>query len=231
MDADHRTDLLALCGDPCVPQLAGTAALAHPFGRRPAFAVRVGDADVAAEADHVAEAQRAQKGEQLLVAKAAVGQDRHPDIRRQRLGQAAQAGVRVVVAPGRDLVFPDGKPDQRRGPAVAGDQAQHQRRLPVMVEVRPVHRHQDVALRADLPRHPAGKAVPHVDAGVAQQPVHLLDRMLGDQAAGLRQSLADHCHRQRCARHHPERGTCQRIDPFGMQVRPVEPANEAPNLS
>ncbi len=103
-----------------------------------------------------------------------------------------------------------------------------------MVEIGPVHRHQDVLLRADLLRHPVGEAVPHVDALVAHQPVHLLDRMLGHQTPRLGQSLADHGHRQRGARHHPKRGARhhpkrgarQGIDPLGVQLMPVEFSNE-----
>jgi len=109
---------------------------------------------------------------------------------------------------------------------MAGHQAQNQRRLAVMVEIRPVHRHQGVLTAVQLMRHPAGEAVPHVDAVVAEQPVHLLDGVLGHQAARLRQGLADHRHRERCRRHHPKRGAGQRVDPFGMQVRPIELANK-----
>ncbi len=42
------------------------------------------------------------------------------------------------------------------GPAMARHQAQHQRGLAVMVEIRPVHRHQRVATAGQLMRHPAG---------------------------------------------------------------------------
>ena len=108
-----------------------------------------------------------------------------------------------------------------------GDQAQHQRRLVVLVEIGPIHRHQDVPALADLMRHPTGETVPNVDAAVAEQPVDLLDRVLGHQAAGLRQRLADHRHRQRRRLHHAERGTSQRRDPLGVQVGPYNsPMND-----
>jgi hypothetical protein len=99
-----------------------------------------------------------------------------------------------------------------------------------MVEVGPVHRHQDVLLGGKLLRHPAGETVPHVDACVAHQPVDLLDRMLRHQPTRLRQRLADHRHRQRCSRHHTQRRIGQRIDPLGVKVRPIQPANEATDL-
>ena len=141
MDAHHGAHLPALRRHPGMAQLAGAAAFADPFGRRLRLAILCGDTDVAAEADDVAEAQLAQEGEQLLVAEAAVGQDRHPAAGRHEFGQAAQAGVLVVVAPGRNLLLPEAQPQQRRGAAVAGYQAQHQRRLAVMIEISPVHRH------------------------------------------------------------------------------------------
>ena len=113
---------------------------------------------------------------------------------------------------------------------MARHQAQHQRRLAVVVEVGPVHRHQDVARRPDLVRHPTDEAVPHVDARVAQQPVHLLDRMFGHQPARLRQCLADHRHRQRSARHHAKRGTRQRINPLGVKVLTIQVVDKPAHL-
>ncbi len=76
-----------------LPSVISNSALAHPFARRPALAIGVGDADIAAEAEHVAKPQFAEEGEQLLIAEAAIGQDRHPAPRRHQFGQAAQAGV------------------------------------------------------------------------------------------------------------------------------------------
>ena len=177
----------------------------------------------------MAEAQLIQGGEQPLVAKAATGQDRHPATRRHGFGQAAEAGVRVVVAPGCDLLPPDGQPDQRGRPAVTRPQAQHQRRWAATVEVGPVHRHQDVLLGGKLLRHPAGETVPHVDACVAHQPVDLLDRVLRHQPT--RRRLADHRRRQRRSRHPTQRRIGQRLNPLGVRVRPIQPATEATALS
>jgi len=55
--------------------------------------------------------------------------------------------------------------------------------------------------------------------------------VLGDQTPGLRQRLADHRHGQRRAGHHTERGACQRIDTLGVQVRPIQTANERANVA
>ena len=92
---------------------------------------------------------------------------------------------------------------------MAGDQVQGERGLVVVVEIGPVHRHQDVPALADLMRHPAGETVPHVDAVVAQHPVDLLDRVLGDQTSGLRERLSDHRDRERRGLHDAERGAGQ----------------------
>ena len=106
----------------------------------------------------------------------------------------------------------------------------HQDRLIVVVKVSPVHRDQDVRPGADLMRHPAGEALPHVDARVAHQTVHLLDRTLGDKSPRLRQSLANGHHRQRRARHHAQGRIRQRQDALGMQIVTVKLANETPNV-
>ena len=91
-----------------------TAALANPLGSLFALALCVGDTNGAAKADDVAEAERLQEREQLLITEATVGQDGHMAIRWQGFGQPTKAGILVVVAPGCDLVLPDRKPDQRR---------------------------------------------------------------------------------------------------------------------
>ena len=182
--------------------------------------------DVATEANDVVEAKLAKEGEQLLVAEAAIGQDRDTAAGRHEFGQPPQAGVLVIVALVLEFFFPDAQPQQRRRPAMAGNQAQHQRRLIVMVEIGPVHRNQDIPPLADLVRHPAGETVPNVDAVVAQQPVHLLDRVLCLQAPGLGQRLTDQRHRQRGGRHRAKRRPGQRVDALGVQIRAVEFANE-----
>jgi hypothetical protein len=68
--------------------------------------------------------------------------------------------------------------------------------MPIGVKVGPVHRHHDVLARPDHFRDPAGKHVPGLDPRIAQQPVDLLDGMLGQKAARLSQRLADHCNAQ-----------------------------------
>jgi hypothetical protein len=78
--AHDRADVLALRGHPRIRQLAGTAAAAHPLGRRLGGSVCVGDVNVATKADHVAEPQLSEIGEQLLIAKAVKweGADKQP---------------------------------------------------------------------------------------------------------------------------------------------------------
>ena len=66
-----------------------------------------------------------------------------------------------------------------------------------------------------------------VDAPVGQQPVHLLDRVLGQPPARQRQTLADQADRQRRGLDRPERGSGQRLHPFGVQVVAKQRVEEA----
>jgi hypothetical protein len=93
MHADDRANLLTLCRDTAIAQLAGPPVLANPLSRRLGQPIGSGDMDVAAKANDVVEAKSAQLGEQLLVAKPAVGQDRDQASWRHELAQAPQAGV------------------------------------------------------------------------------------------------------------------------------------------
>src|SRR3978361_460852 len=96
----------------------------------------------------------------------------------------------------------------------------------VIVEIGPVHRHQDILTASDLMWHPAGETVPYVDAVIAEQPIHLFDRMLGHQTTSLGQPMADQRNRQRRRRYHAKRRTSKRIDTLGVQVRPIQPPNK-----
>ena len=75
-------------------------------------------------------------------------------------------------------------------------QIEGERRLPVAVEVGPVHGNDNLPTCSDQMRNPVGEAFPDIDFLVAEQTVDLLDRMLGHQTPRLRQCLGDHRHRQ-----------------------------------
>ena len=231
MNADHRADLVAVRrSDPGMTQLARPAALAHPVGGRTCFARAVGDVDVAAEADDVVEAQVIQEGEQLVVAEAAVGEDRDGALRRHELLQPRQASVLEGVALLGEFFFPYRQPQQRSGASMRGHQVERERRLSVAIEIGPVHGDDDLASCSNHAGHPVREAVPDVDARVAEQPVDLLDRVLGDQTTRLRQRLPDRGHRQRHARHHTQRRPGQCLDPLGVQVVLVQVSNERANV-
>ena len=123
----------------------------------------------------------------LVVAEAAIGQDGHPAAGREDLRQA-QTGILDVVTLILQLVFPHRQPQQRHRPAMLGHQIERERCLVVAVEVGPVHGDDDVVARSYQMWHPAGEALPDVDAAVAEQAIDLLDRVLGHQAACLRHS-------------------------------------------
>ena len=77
-------------GPPPCP-LAGTAGLAHPLGGGLGVSVHVGDVNIATKADHVAETKDGQKGEQLLIAKTAIGEDSDAAAGRHEFGQLPEA--------------------------------------------------------------------------------------------------------------------------------------------
>ena len=54
--------------------------------------------------------------------------------------------------------------------------------------------------------------------------------MLGDQAPGLGQGLANYRHRQRRPLHDAERSTGQRPDPLRVQCAPIQTTNERANI-
>src|SRR5713101_6603650 len=113
---------------------------------------------------------------------------------------------------------------------MARHQVQGQRRLPIAVELGPVHGDDNFPSRAHQMRDPVGEALPNIDLLIAEQAVNLLDRVLGHQTPSLRQSLPDHRHRQRGARHDPERRPRQGINPLGMNAVPVQIVDEIPNI-
>ena len=146
--------------------------------------------DGAAKADDVSEAQALQELEQLDVAEGAIGQDRHRHALGQERLQARQAQVLEIVALVFQFVLVDGELEERRGPSVAGDEMQRERGLIVGVGISPVHRHHDLAPRAHDRADPRTEQVPGDYARVAQQPVDLFDRRLGEQATRPRERLA-----------------------------------------
>jgi hypothetical protein len=78
------------------------------------LAILRGDMDIAAEPDDMVKAQLAEKGEQLDVAEAAIGLDRDGHALGQRLGEAEQTEVFIVVALVFQLALEHRQPQQRR---------------------------------------------------------------------------------------------------------------------
>jgi hypothetical protein len=97
----------------------------------------------------------------------------------------------------------------------------------VAVELGPVHCHRDAVAAADNVRHPVDQQGIDINSPVGQQPVHLLDRVLGQSPARQRQPLADQADRERRGLDRPERGTGQRLHPLGVQVIAEQRVQEA----
>ena len=206
-------------GDCGAAQHARASALADPIGRRPRLAVGGGHLDVGAKADDEIELQfLGQHPIELVVAEATISHDANLDIRGQCLGQAHQDLILVAVATVLQRGRLDRQPDQRRRPAMAGEQRQHDRRLAVGVELGPVHGHRDAGPLADDIGYPVDQQSIDIDPLVGQHAVDLLDGILGQQSTGQRQTLADQGHRERGGRDRPERSPRQRENTLGMQV-------------
>jgi len=97
LHADNRADLLLVLRYLGVCKLARPTVGANPVFGATRFAVRRGNEGVAAKADHVSKTQLCKKAEQLGVAKAAIGEDRHLRPVGQRLLQPAEAHVFEIV--------------------------------------------------------------------------------------------------------------------------------------
>jgi hypothetical protein len=74
------------------------------------------------------------------------------------------------------------------------------------------------------------KALPDINAAVAEQAIDLLDRVLGHQTACLRQGLANHRDGQRRTGHDPQRGRGQRVHALGVQVAAVQVVDECADI-
>jgi len=149
-------------------QLARPPELADPLSSRAGLTRRIGDVDVAAKPDDIAKAKIIKEFEQLVVAKAAVREDRHGTTGWHELLQSHEAGVLEIVALLRQFVLPDGQPQKRRRPAVPGHQIERECRLAIAIEIGPVHRDDDFHARSDQMWNPAGEAVPYIDILVAE---------------------------------------------------------------
>jgi hypothetical protein len=106
---------------------------------------------------------------------------------------------------------------------MASDEVQGERRLIVSVEIGPIHGDDDLLAWADDFPHPGREYLPDDNASMAQQPIDLFDRVLVDEAARLRQRMADDRDRQRSAGHGVERAVGPRLDPLGAQVASEDP--------
>ena len=101
---------------------------------------------------------------------------------------------------------------------MGGDEVERERRLVVGVEIGPVHRDEGLGTLADDLGHPRREQLPHDQALVAQEPVDLFDRMLGEQPASLSQRLANDRYRQRSTHHHTQGSIRERADTLCMEI-------------
>src|SRR5208337_3713390 len=93
VDADDGAHFAPARGDRGGGKFARPTALADPVRGEADLAIGRRDMDIAAEPDDIVKAQFVEKGEQLDVAEAAIGQDRDGHALGQRLGAAEQTGL------------------------------------------------------------------------------------------------------------------------------------------
>jgi hypothetical protein len=183
---------------------------ARPAGRGTHLAIGRGHRDVATEADDVVELQLlAQHPVELLIAKPAIGHDAHRDVCRQGFSQADKHLIFKFIAVVLEGGFIHREPHQRGSPAVSGQQREHDRGLAVGVELGPIQGHVDIGARSHDVANPVAQRGVDIDPMIGQQPIHLLDRMLGHKAARQSQALSDRIDRQGGGLDDAERGVGQ----------------------
>src|SRR5271154_6277942 len=112
---------------------------------------------------------------------------------------------------------------------MASDEVQGERRRIVSVEIGPIHGDDDLLAWADDFPHPGREYLPDDDASIAQQPIDLFDGVLVDEAARLRQRMADDRDSQRSAGHDAERAVGKGFSTLGVQALveyPVEKVSD-----
>src|SRR6202162_5414439 len=219
LNADDGCYRVAIGGDRGAAQHTCASASLHPGGSGASFATGGGYRNVAAEADDVVEIQFfSQHLVKLLITEAAIGNDTYLDPCWQQFGQPHQHAMLIECAVVLERLLVDGQPNQRGRATVIGDQCQHDGGLFVGIEVGPVHGHHDAVPRANDERHPAHQNIVDVDRRIGQQPVDLLDRMLGFQTTGGGEALANRTDRQRAAVQHAKGGIAEGIDTLGVKI-------------
>jgi hypothetical protein len=194
--AHHRADRRAVCGDQSFGQFAQVACLGHPLCRRAALPLRIRDGDALAEANHLVKAHLQQQRIEFLVSKATVGQDRHLHLGGDELPQLQHHRILYFVAQALERRLLHRPSHRGRGPSMLRYQRSHQRGLVVWLEVGPVQCHQRLGALPQYVRYPQGQYLPHGNARVEQQTVHLLHPMRALRALRQGHSLTDGVDRQ-----------------------------------
>ena len=158
-------------------------------GRLPR-AVRRFDLDRSPEPDDEVPAERLQHPVELLVAEPTVGEQRDGHVVGEALVQPLDQLVLMIVP----LVFEgrlaNGQPNQRRSPAMAGDEVAGQRGVIVGIELGPIERNHDLLALTDHEPCPRGEQRPHLDPTVTEQAVGLLHPVLLAPAGRMRIAAA-----------------------------------------
>ena len=109
---------------------------------------------------------------------------------------------------------------------MARNPRQGDRRLAVGIEGRPIQRDHDLRGPGQHVRDPVRKQRPHDEAGIAQEPDHRFDGVLGVQPARLDQAGADRMNRERDGVDDADHGIRHRLDPLGGETLAGHPVNQ-----
>jgi hypothetical protein len=101
---------------------------------------------------------------------------------------------------------------------VLGHEVERDGGLAIRVELGPVERHDDLGARPHDKRNPGGEEMPDIDPGVGEEPIDLLDRVLGIAVLRDRQRPSECAHREPSPDQRPNDRVAQRGHALGVEV-------------
>lgn len=170
------------------------------------------------EANVVAPTDRVEPREELLIAEPAIGEQHDVDVVREHFVEPAHDVHLVLSAPILQLRLLDRLPNERRRTAMRRRDVERDRRLVVVIEFGPVERHEDLLALTHDKRDPWLEPPPDVDPAIAQQTVHLLDRVLRIEVECVRETTPDRVNSERRRVHHADHAVGQRQHPHRVDV-------------
>ena len=169
-----------------------SAARRNEVGSGKPLAVGGGDEDRLAKADHEVPSFACEELVELGIAEASIGDDRDPNVIGDRCVQPQQQLVLEVVSrPVLDVADGDGLPQERRRAAMRGHDVRGDDRVAVARILGPVQGDDHVLALAEDEVDPRQVELLELQVAIGEEPVDLLDRVLGVESLGGREPGAD----------------------------------------